>query len=218
MPEIDAAAPRTRRPRSSLTVDGILDAAEVVATRGFDGLTIRAVAGELESSPMALYRYFTTKDELVDAILNRVLGRFEDSPPSDDWAEDLRTFALDHRRMLTRHQWAIAPLTLNPNPGPNALPIGEAALRILHRGGIDGDDAVATLSGILALNYGWASFVSGKQRTPASGRDVVVASPPAMAEAFPLTVGVAGPMSRYGSDDHYETVLRQLLQGIVAAS
>jgi AcrR family transcriptional regulator len=165
---------------------------------------------------MALYRYFTTKDELVDALLNQVLGRFEASPPTDDWATDLRTFALDHRRMLTRHQWAIAPLTLNPNPGPNALHIGEAALRILHRGGIDGDDAVATLSGLLALNYGWVSFLSGKQRAEAAGQEVVVALPPSMAEAFPLTVGVAGPMSRYGSDDHYETVLRQLLCGIVA--
>ena len=29
--------------------------------------------------------------------------------------------------MLTRHQWAIAPLTQNPNPGPSALHIGEAA-------------------------------------------------------------------------------------------
>jgi AcrR family transcriptional regulator len=197
-----------------LTLEGILDAAEAVATRGFEGLTIRAVATELEASPMALYRYFTTKDELVDALLNRVLGRFEPSAPTDDWARDLRTFALDHRRMLSDHLWAIGALTTNPNPGANALPIGEVALRVLHRGGIDGDDAVATFSGLIALNYGWASFVAGKQRADAAGLEVVGELPASLADVFPLTVGVAGAMSRYASDAHYDLVLDRLVAGI----
>jgi AcrR family transcriptional regulator len=126
--------PRTRRARSSLTVEGILDAAELVAARGAESLTIRAVATELGSSPMALYRYFTTKYELVDALLNRVLGRFEQSGESQDWIADLWALALDHRRLLSEHPWAVALLTMHPNPGPNALPIGVPDLRILRRG------------------------------------------------------------------------------------
>jgi AcrR family transcriptional regulator len=214
--QTDPAPPRTRRPRSSLTVDGILDAAELVAARGFEGLTVRAVATELESSPMALYRYFTTKDELVDSLLDRVLGRFEVSPETEDWIVDLRTFALDHRRLLNEHPWAIAPLTLHPNPGPNALPIGEAALRILRRAGISGDDAVATFSGIIALNYGWSSFVVGKGRADDPENDQTAAQPLTVPGAYPLTGDVADVMSRYGSDDHYDTVLSQLLAGIDA--
>ena len=36
------------------------------------------------------------------------------------------------------------------------------------------------------------------------------------ADPFPLTVGVAEPMSRYGGDDHYQRALGLLLAGISA--
>jgi AcrR family transcriptional regulator len=74
MPSKTSAEPRSRRARNSLTVDAILDAAEHVAAAGFEALTVRAVAVALEAAPMSLYRYFATKDELVDALLNIVLG------------------------------------------------------------------------------------------------------------------------------------------------
>jgi AcrR family transcriptional regulator len=207
------SAPRSRRPRNSLTVEEILDVAERVAAGGIETLTIRAVATELESSPMALYRYFSTKEELVDALLNRVLGRMEPPSESASWIQDLGVFARNHRDMLSRHQWAVTALIAHPVPGPNALPIGEWALRILDRGGITGDAAVATFSGIIGLNYGWASFVVA--RTAGAGeslaQDLV---DPGVAQAFPFTASVARPMSRYGSAEHYELMLGQLLAGI----
>ena len=207
------SAPRSRRPRSSLTIEEILDVAERVAVGGIETLTIRAVATELGSSPMALYRYFNTKDELVDALLNRVLGRMAPPTESASWIQDLGVFARNHRDMLNRHQWAVTALFARPVPGPNALPIGEWALRILDRGGITDDAAVATFSGIIGLNYGWASFVVA--RTDGAGdslaEDLVN---PRVAQTFPLTASVARPMSRYGSREHYELVLGQLLAGI----
>ena len=217
MSEKDSDAPRHRRARNSLTLESILDAAENVAAAGFEALTIRAVATELQSSPMALYRYFSTKDELVDALLNRVLGRFERPTETDSWIDDLRTFARKHRELLTRHPWAIAPLIAHPYPGPNALPIGETALRILQRAGISGDGAVATFSGIIALNYGWASFVverEGGNGDQPAGR----ASLPEAPAEYTLTAEVAEAMNRYGSEEHYERVLSQLLTGIEAGA
>jgi AcrR family transcriptional regulator len=212
MPEQIQPVVRSRRARSSLTVDEILAAAEHVAAEGFEALTIRAVATELQSSPMALYRYFATKDDLVDALLNTVLGRFAPPAQTDNWVDDLRAFAHSHRELLARHPWALAPLMRSPFPGRNALPIGEAALRILRRGGITGTEAVATFSGIIALNYGWSSFVLGR----ADEEPGVV---PALPEPdFPLTAEVADELSRYGSAEHYEFTLTQLLAGLNAAA
>ncbi|WP_332760614.1 TetR/AcrR family transcriptional regulator [Pseudarthrobacter sp.] len=207
------SAPRSRRPRNSLTVEEILDVAERVAVEGIETLTIRAVATELESSPMALYRYFSTKDELVDALLNRVLGRMEPPSESASWIRDLGVFARNHRDMLNQHQWAVTALFAHPVPGPNALPIGEWALRILERGGISGDAAVATFSGIIGLNYGWASFVVARSGGAGEtlAEDLVDQG---VAQAFPLTASLAGPMSHYGSMEHYELILGQLLAGI----
>src|SRR3954447_10970263 len=205
--------PRTRRPRGSLTPEVILDAAEAVAGQGFDALTMRAVAARLGAVPMALYNHFATKDQLVDALLDRVLSRFEPEPETDEWAEDLRRFARAPRRLLVRHPWAVAPLFTQPNPGMSSVRIGEIALGILRRGGLSDARAVAAFSGLIALNYGWSSFTAARDLNPEGPAHDVGAMlrqlPPA---AFPLTVAVAAELGAYGSDDHYEFVLDQFLQ------
>jgi len=210
---------RTRRPRGSITPEVILDAAESVAAHGFGALTMRAVAEQLGAVPMALYNHFATKDLLVDALLDRVLSRFEPEPPTGDWVEDLRRFARAHRRLLVRHPWAVAPLFTQPNPGMSAVRIGELALGILARGGFASDDAVAAFSGLIALNYGWSSFTTARDLDSAApGRDVgamLAALPPA---EYPHTLEAAAEMGAYGSDEHYDFVLDQLLRGLRAGA
>jgi AcrR family transcriptional regulator len=218
MPEKNAVSQeRPRRVRSSVTTDEILLAAEHVARNGFDALTMRAVATKMGASPMALYRYFATKDELVDAMLDRVLGRIELAPPTDDWLVDLTAFAAAHRAVLSENPWAIVPLFTHSNPGINATVIGETALEILQRGGVTGGDAVATFSGILALNYGWFAFTVARDatRTAVDPEAVLTASLSMLpADRFPLTLSVARELGNYGSDGHYSFALRQLIAGV----
>jgi AcrR family transcriptional regulator len=208
---------RTRRPRGSLTRDVILDAAEGVAQQGSDALSMRAVAAALGAAPMALYNHFATKDELVDALLDRILLRFTPPSPTDDWADDLARLARAHRRLLVAHAWAIPALFRSPNPGLGAVRIGEAALEILRRGGLTGAPAVAVFGGILSLNYGWSSFTTARDRHPdrSGGRvgPMLAALP---ADEFPLSVAVAAEMGAYGSDEHYEFVLGRLVAGLRA--
>jgi AcrR family transcriptional regulator len=186
--------PRRRRKRGSLTRELILDAAEELAWAGFDSLSMRSVAARLEAAPMALYNHFADKDALVGALLDRVLARFEPPAPSGDWPGDLRAFARAHRKVLTDHVWAVAPIFSRPNPGPSAIAIGEHAFAILGRAGLSEDDAIAAFSGILALNYGWSSFTAARE-LDASG----------------IT---AEQMGSYGSDEHYEFVLERLVGGL----
>ena len=210
---------RTRRPRGSLTPEVILDAAEEVAREGFDALTMRAVAARLSAVPMALYNHFATKDQLVDALLDRVLSRFETAPATYDWTEDLRRFARAHRRLLVRHPWAVAPLFNRPNPGLGAVRIGELALGILRRAGFSDRQAVAAFSGIIALNYGWSSFTTARDLDPDSpGHDVGAMLAELPRTDYPLTVDVAGEMGAYGSERHYDFVLDQLLSGLHATA
>lgn len=210
------AGRRPRRGRSSVTADEILVAAEHVARDGYEALTMRAVATQMGASPMALYRYFATKDELIDAMLDRVLGRIRLAPATDDWLADLTAFARAHREVLTEHPWAIVPLFTHSNPGINAAVIGETAFAILERGGVTGAEAVATFCGILALNYGWFAFSAARDAT----REAV--DPEAMlaqqlsalpADRFPLTLAVAKELSHYGSDAHYTLALHQFITG-----
>jgi AcrR family transcriptional regulator len=197
----------------------ILDAAEDVAGEGFDALTMRAVAARLGAVPMALYNHFETKEQLVDALLDRVLGRFEPEPATDEWVEDLRRFARAHRRLLTRHPWAVAPLFTRPNPGMSSVRVGELALRILRRGGFSNARAVAAFSGIIALNYGWSSFTTARDLDHDSpGHDVGAMLAALPRSEYPFTVEVADEMGAYGSDHHYDFVLDQFLSGLRSGS
>ena len=212
---------RTRRPRNSLTADAILDAAEQIAAQGLDGLTIRALATELDSSPMALYRYFATKDELVDAMLDRVLGRFAMADDTDDWAHDLAAFTEAHRRLLIEHPWAVVVLFSHPSPGVNAVRIGERALGILDRAGIRGAQAVAAFSALLALNYGWCAFSLARDPSTPTGErapDLAPSLAALPADLFPFTAAAAAPMADYGSDDQYTAALAFLLHGVAASA
>ena len=207
--------PRQRRPRGSLNADAILDAAEELATGGWSAVSMRAVAGQLGAVPMALYNHFKTKDELVDGLLDRVLLRFAAPEPTGDWVEDLRAFARAHRRVLEDHPWAVAPLFTQPNPGLGAAVIGELALGILKRAGFGDADAIAAFSGIIAINYGWASFTTVRDIDPAARGGEVEAMLSALpAEHFPLTVATAGEMGAYGSEAHYAFVLDAFLVGL----
>jgi AcrR family transcriptional regulator len=218
LPHPDHTA-RTRRPRGSLSQEAILDAAEALAADGFDRLTMRAVAARLGAVPMALYNHFATKDALVDALLDRVLGRFEAGPATTDWLDDLRAFARAHRRLLVQHPWAVAPLFSRPSPGLGAVRIGELALGILRRGGVSGAQAVAVFSGVIALNYGWSSFTAARDLDPGGpSHDVGAMLALLPAEAFPLTVAVAPELGAYGSDEHYELVLDRFLSVLTAGS
>jgi AcrR family transcriptional regulator len=193
----------------------ILEAAERVAEQGFEGFSMRAVAARLEAVPMALYNHFATKEQLVAALLDRVLGRFEPPPATDDWIEDLRAFARTHRRLLAHHAWAVAPIFTNPSPGLSSVRIGELALQILKRGELSNQEAVAAFSGLLAINYGWASFTAARDLDPdGPSHDVEAMLLQLPAEHFPLTVATAAEWGSYGSDEDYEFVLGRFLNGL----
>lgn len=69
--DLSPAERRRLRVRAS-----ILDAAErMIAQEGEDGLSIRRLAEEIDYSPAAIYKYFGSKDELVDELKEAFFGR-----------------------------------------------------------------------------------------------------------------------------------------------
>jgi AcrR family transcriptional regulator len=67
-----------RRPGNQDTRRSILDAArEVFADKGFDGASIRAIAGEAKVDPALVHHYFGTKDKLFLASMNMPLDPAE---------------------------------------------------------------------------------------------------------------------------------------------
>lgn len=169
-------------------------------------LAIRAVAAELGSSPMALYTYFATKDELEDALIDRVLRRVP-APEPGSWQQELRELALAHGQTLVEHRWAVPMLFASPSPGIGAVRLGELYLEILAKGGITGERAVAAFSAIIAVNYGRTAFV-----TNASAEEL----PPLPAELFPHSAANYAALAEYASQENYERAMDIVLAGIRA--
>jgi AcrR family transcriptional regulator len=113
--------PGSRRPR--FTRDQIAAAALDIADReGFDAVTMRRVASELDAGTMTVYHYVRTKSDLV-ALMDDALMAEALVPPSelpDDWREALAAVARRTRAALMRHPWAVASLQ-DAQFGPNAM-------------------------------------------------------------------------------------------------
>jgi AcrR family transcriptional regulator len=98
---------------------------------------------------MSLYRYVANKDDLLDLMVDAVIG--EEPPPEEpagDWRAELAEQARDARRVAQRHPWAIGFILARPKLGPNALRAIEYSMAALDGLGLDIDgmlDMVATV-------------------------------------------------------------------------
>ncbi|MEU2730161.1 TetR/AcrR family transcriptional regulator [Streptomyces griseoviridis] len=122
--------------------------AALADAEGLAGLSMRKVAAELSVSPMRLYGYVATKDELLDLMADFVYGEIADA--LDDragWEEALRAIAVATRDRALRHEWFVELIGGRPHLGPNALTVMEATAAALARalGPEDGDRLMAAL-------------------------------------------------------------------------
>jgi len=130
----DTAAPLGR--------ERVLDAALAVAEReGLQSLSMRLLARELGVSPMALYRHVAGKDDLLDGLVERLLGELRLPDASLPWDERLRELARELRALGRRRPGLFGLLLQRRAVGAGALRAREAALRALADAGLDPEAA-----------------------------------------------------------------------------
>jgi AcrR family transcriptional regulator len=126
----------TQERRAPLTRARVLQAAIDVADRGGnDALSMRKLGQELGVDAMALYRHVRGKDDLLDGLVEVIVGQFERPSPSGDWKTDLRQQAMAARQVMLRHPWARRVLEERGTGGPACIAYIESVLATLHDGG-----------------------------------------------------------------------------------
>jgi AcrR family transcriptional regulator len=101
----------TTEPRLPLSRDRILQAAlELVDEGGIESLTMRKLGQALGFEAMSLYNHVANKDDVLDGILDLVLGESEPPSPDGDWDAAIRTSAISVHDALRRHPWSCALL------------------------------------------------------------------------------------------------------------
>lgn len=139
------AGTNRRRP---LTRDRVLRAAVALADReGIAALTMRRLGEELGVRAMSLYKHVANKEEILDGLIEVVIGEIELPPAGTDWRTAMRRRAQSAREVMTRHPWAITVIHSRANPTPAALRYYDAVVGMLRRGGF----SVAMASRAFAL-------------------------------------------------------------------
>ena len=124
---------RTRLP---LSLERVLGAAIATADQlGLDSLTMRGLARDLGVEPMSLYYYVANKDQLLNAMLDRVMSEIELPPDSVAWRPALRSLALSAHAVLEAHQWAAGYVMSAARLGPNRMRFMDAMLGRLREAG-----------------------------------------------------------------------------------
>jgi AcrR family transcriptional regulator len=102
MTTTSADAGRLGRPRSSEADQAILDATVALfADRGYEGLTIEAVAEQAGVAKSTIYRRYTDKADLLLAAVECSTDGESASPDTGSLADDLYLIAQQLRRVLT---------------------------------------------------------------------------------------------------------------------
>ncbi|GAA3203001.1 TetR/AcrR family transcriptional regulator [Actinocorallia longicatena] len=119
------------RPRHPLlSRERIVAAAlELADAEGLEAVSTRRLATELGVSGPSLYNHVATKEELLDAVVDAVMGEVDLSmfaSPCTDWRAALEGWARSYRAALAGHPNVVPVLARGPGRRPNALRLADA--------------------------------------------------------------------------------------------
>jgi AcrR family transcriptional regulator len=198
------------RPRVPLSRERVLRAAVALADEhGVEAISMRRIAGELGVVPMALYKHVSSKDELLDGMIDVVVGEIGPPAGGTDGKAAIRRRVLSARGALLRHPWASRVIESRPSPTPTVLRYMDSMIGIFRAGGfsIDLTHHAMHAMGSRLLGFSQELFDDTGEVGPETGPEALRA----MAGAYPnITALVAaithdqGSVVGLGCDDQFE--------------
>lgn len=117
--------------REPLTRDRIVTAAVRMAdSEGVQAVSMRALARSVGFEVMSLYNHVPSKGDLLDEMLERVAAEIAPARRDEPWTDAVRAHAVDVRRVLLDHPWAVGLWVARP-AGPVRMGLLESLLDCL---------------------------------------------------------------------------------------
>jgi AcrR family transcriptional regulator len=220
------AANPQRGPKRELSIERIVEAAVTIAdAEGLAAVSMASVAASLGFTTMSLYRYVTSKDDLILLMQEFGIGlpsmAIVESPT---WRSGLERWSRESLEHYEAHPWLVdIPILGTPNT-PNNLAWMDAALVLLRETPMPIDEQV----GALLLVSGQTRFEATVMRGYAVSNksmgltdeerdlaDAHIIANLVTAEQFPaLHAAIQGGAFGPGEDNPFEFGLARLLDGI----
>jgi AcrR family transcriptional regulator len=194
---------------------GIVKAGVAIADRhGLAAVSIRRIAAQLESSPMALYHYVPSKRDLLNLMLDACHAEFEwPAAPIPGWRGVLGHFARESRRSLKRHPWASVLRADDPEYGPGGIRTLESLLTRLFQFGLDMRTAIRAIGVVFVFVNGFVT----EENVPRKPANQPRFSKAILATGkFPNVVHFVEMGAELPDDEGFERALKWILDGIEA--
>lgn len=196
--------------------DEITAVAVAIADReGLDAVSMRRVAADLGTGAASLYRYVSTRDDLLDLMTDATGAEYVLTAPAGDWLAALLDLGEQGRAIMRRHPW-LPPLVITRSVlGPRGLALLEHFLEALAT---HPASTATKLETFAILNAATALFVqnelsggSARQQRNAAYLHHALASGrhPRLAEMLSAAVPATDPA------DRYRDVLARILSGLL---
>ena len=162
-----------RGPAPSLSREEIAAAAvEMADGQGIEAVSMRSLAVQLGVGAASLYRYVDRKEELIDLMVDAVMGDDLQFELRGDWRDDLRSFARGLRAMTLRHPWVAVHGAGRRNLGPNTARRYEQVLGAIDGFGLEIDEMLVMVETLDAFIRGRAlDELSEQESARRSGLD-----------------------------------------------
>jgi AcrR family transcriptional regulator len=184
--------------RAPLTRERVLLAAVDVADRGgLEALSMRKLGQELGVEAMAIYRHVRDKDDLLDGVVQVLVGQIGRPEAGDGWKPTLRAQLMAARAVMLRHPWARRVLEDRGSTGPATLAHIDAILGILAGAGFSLELAHHALHVLGSRIYGFEQDLLGDSGSAAPEADP--AQLQAMLSRYPHVASLAEAASHGGT-------------------
>jgi AcrR family transcriptional regulator len=188
---------------------------------GLESVNMRGLSQELGVVPMALYKHVANKADLLDGMIELVVGEIEPTPRTGHWKQDVRARILAARCSLEKHSWSRAVLESRSAMTPAMLAYLNALTGLFLDGGLTADLTHHVMHALGNRMWGFSQelFAATPSSDPsfATQKDALPMYFPhlaaiARAAAHPDDAANSGP----GCDDQaeFEFALDLLLDGV----
>ncbi len=220
------AANPQRGPKRELSIERIVETAvEIADADGLAAVSMASVAAKLGFTTMSLYRYVTSKDDLI--LLMQEFGIGLPSPAiadAPDWRSGLEQWARESLEHYGAHPWLVdIPILGTPNT-PNNLAWMDAGLTALRRTPLPIGEQVGALllisgqirfEATVMLGYARSNSAMGLSFEERDLADAHILANLVTPEQFPALHGaIVGGAFGPGEDNPFEFGRARVLDGI----
>lgn len=160
---------RARAARGTLTRERIVDVAvQLVDGEGVEAISMPKLSKHLGVGVMSLYTHVDSKDDLLDAVAQRVLASLP-APSGEDWQTRLARHFWDLRAALVRHPGLGTVLATKNVAVPAVFDLLELRLSDVTASGVSDEEAVHLYYDLLVYTLGFVAWELPRTRSITRG-------------------------------------------------